>query len=319
MKRRKLLSGAVAGTLAASALPATAKDLSGMISIIDLDRCNGCPGLKVPRCVEACRVKNHPRFPEPQKPILPYWPQVKFEDYSDKRDVTNRLTPYNWLFVEKVQVQGREVFIPRRCMHCEDASCQKVCPFGTIGKSAEGAVVIDHEYCFGGAKCRDVCPWNIPQRQAGVGLYLDLAPKFAGGGLMYKCDMCADLLAKGDKPACQSACPQGAVRFGAKAQLLKELPQIAQGRYVYGLKENGGTRTIYVSSVAFDDIDQAIGEKYGNKPAMGRPHMHTDFANRLDATQGLAKSVMAAPIIGAGAAVAAALWLKTKRLQTRDE
>jgi len=32
-------------------------------------------------------------------------------------------------------------------------------------KTAEGAVVIDHESCFGGAKCRSVCPWNIPQRQ----------------------------------------------------------------------------------------------------------------------------------------------------------
>jgi Fe-S-cluster-containing dehydrogenase component len=38
-----------------------------------------------------------------------------------------------------------------------------------------GNTVIDHSICFGGAKCRDVCPWGIPQRQASVGIYLKLA------------------------------------------------------------------------------------------------------------------------------------------------
>ncbi|UTW69420.1 4Fe-4S dicluster domain-containing protein [Anaerobacillus sp. HL2] len=82
-------------------------------------------------------------------------------------------------------------------MHCIDAPCQKLCPFGVIRKKPnKGAVKIDTNFCMGGAKCRTVCPWDIPQRQAGVGLYMKLAPDLAGGGVMYKCDMCSDLLAK---------------------------------------------------------------------------------------------------------------------------
>ena len=46
-------------------------------------------------------------------------------------------------------------------------------------------------------------------RQAGVGLYLKLAPKLGGGGVMYKCDMCHDLIQQGKNPACVAACPQG--------------------------------------------------------------------------------------------------------------
>jgi len=38
-----------------------------------------------------------------------------------------------------------------------------------------GKTVIDYSICFGGVKCRDVCPLGITQRQAGVGMYLKLA------------------------------------------------------------------------------------------------------------------------------------------------
>lgn len=319
MKRRQLLKAALGSGLLTPSLSAQAQQHDGTISLIDLDRCDGCPGSTTPRCVLACRVKNRHRFPEPEKPILPYWPQVKFEDYSDKRNLTNRLTPYNWLYVERVQIEGRDVFVPRRCMHCDVPSCQKLCPFGTIGKSSEGAVMIDHQYCFGGAKCRDVCPWHIPQRQAGVGLYLDIAPKFAGGGLMYKCDMCDDLLQKGQQPACQSACPRDAVIFGEKTDLLSKLPEMAAGRYLYGLDENGGTRTIYISSIPFENIDRALADKYEHKTLPGRPHMHTNIQNQFDETQNTAKLVMSAPVIGLTAAAGAALWLKNKRQKHSEE
>jgi Fe-S-cluster-containing dehydrogenase component len=62
-----------------------------------------------------------------------------------------------------------------RCMHCDNPPCIRGCPFEALSKQPEGKTVIDHSICFGGAKCRDVCPWGIPQRQAGVGMYLKLA------------------------------------------------------------------------------------------------------------------------------------------------
>ena len=151
---------------------------------------------------------------------MDYWPQKQHEDWSDKREITDRLTPYNWIYVQHLEVEHRgetvKVHVPRRCMHCDNPPCSALCPFGVNEKTPEGPVVINTNGCFGGAKCRDVCPWKIPQRQAGVGLYKEVAPKFAGGGVMYKCDLCCDLVLQGREPACVTACPKQAMLFGPK-------------------------------------------------------------------------------------------------------
>ncbi|MCR4942443.1 MAG: 4Fe-4S dicluster domain-containing protein [Campylobacter sp.] len=270
-----------------------------MMSIIDLDLCDGCKGESVPKCVSACKLKNASRFPEPKHPIMDYWPQTKHEDYSNKRELITRLTPYNFTFVERVKVGDKEVSVPRRCMHCDNPPCQKICPFGVISKSPEGAVDIDEEFCLGGAKCRAVCPWGIPQRQGGVGIYLKLAPKFAGGGSMYKCDMCKDLLAVGQKPACEVACPKNAIKFGKKSEIMALLKD--EKREIYGLNENGGTATVYVSSVKFEDIDKAIEQKHKGKPRMGLPHM-----KRVDSPMKESENLAAATLIAPFAAVVGA-------------
>jgi len=309
------------GKKTAPALAASAAK-AGKATVIDLTKCNGCKGSAVPECVLACREHNRERFPKVQYPIKYYWPQKKYEDWSDKKDLTTRLTPYNWTFVDQVTVehQGKteQVFIPRRCMHCDHPTCLKLCPFSAIRKDSSGAVIIDDGICFGGAKCRDVCPWGIPQRQAGVGLYLKVAPELAGGGVMYKCDLCSDLIAQGDEPACVKACPQGALQFGSK----DEMRALAYNRaaeingYVYGDKENGGTSTFYVSKVPFEVIDAAIKKDKAAKgdTAPGRPPMPVSVKNYLDTTQGLALSTFIAPIAGmALAGVTAYRTLKGER------
>lgn len=280
-------------------------------TVIDLTKCDGCKGKEIPLCVLACREKNENRFPQPKREdIKPYWPQKKFEDWSDKQEVTNRLTPYNWTFVDHVQVEHEgkieEVFLPRRCMHCDHPTCLNLCPFGAIKKSKEGAVTIDDGYCMGGAKCRDVCPWDIPQRQAGVGLYLKLVPELAGGGVMYKCDFCADLLAKGEEPVCKTACPKNAIHFGTKEEMRNLAYNLASemSGYVYGDKENGGTSTFYVSKVPFEKINEAIKKdklaKGDEKP--GRPTMEVAIDNELESFNGMMKSALIAPLAGAFAA-----------------
>lgn len=284
-------------------------------TVIDLTKCDGCKDEPVPLCVSACRTKNESRFPQPKKEdIIPYWPQKTFEDWSNEQDRIDRLTPYNWTFIDHVEVEHNgkreEVFIPRRCMHCDHPTCLNLCPFGAISKSKEGAVSIDDGLCMGGAKCRDACPWDIPQRQAGVGLYLKIAPELAGGGVMYKCDFCVDLLKKGKEPACKTACPKDAIYFGDKDEMRKLAYKMAKemNGYVYGDKENGGTSTFYVSKVPFEKIDAAIKKdkaaKNDKKP--GRPHMEVGVENKLDSFSGMMKSAMIAPIAGAIAAGAVA-------------
>jgi len=51
-------------------------------------------------------------------------------------------------------------------------ACATLCPFAANHKFENGSVVIDQDICFGGAKCQTLCPWQIPQRQSGIGVYL---------------------------------------------------------------------------------------------------------------------------------------------------
>ncbi|MGI6453095.1 MAG: 4Fe-4S dicluster domain-containing protein [Syntrophomonadaceae bacterium] len=311
MTRRDFVKRGAFSTLAAAAIVTKADKAVAAIdgnteeyaTVIDLTKCNGCPNLDTPRCVAACRSKNYKNYPQPEKPILDYWPQPKHEDWSDKQELTNRLTPYNWIYVQHLQVEyeGKtvKVSVPRRCMHCDNPPCSALCPFGVNQKMPEGPVVINTSGCFGGAKCRDVCPWQIPQRQAGVGLYKEFAPKYAGGGVMYKCDMCYDLIQDGKEPACVSACPRGAVIFGPKEDLQAYARQWVKdnGGYLYGDAENGGTSTFYLSQVPFDAINKAILEQeVDGKP--GKPPMPVNVGNMLDEPAGMMSGFLIAPVAG---------------------
>lgn len=325
---RRSTAAGLLSFLAVSGLSENAYGLSDeqeIGTVIDITKCDGCRNLEIPRCVSACRQKNKGRFPEPITDIQPYWPQKKYEDWSDKREVTNRLTPYNWNYVEHLQVDYKgkreDIYLMRRCMHCDHPTCQKLCPFSAIKKDVTGSVSINEELCLGGAKCRDVCPWGIPQRQAGVGLYLKLAPTFAGGGVMYKCDNCRDLLAKDEKPACERACPKGAILTGPKKQMKEYAQRRAEeiGGYIYGDVQNGGTSTFYISKIPFEAISEAIAtDKMAQKDTgPGRPLMPERVDNYLESEKGIAGAALTAPI--AGAALAAFTAYKTMKGEKVDE
>ena len=302
MSRRGFLKrgavAAAAGVAVSAGIPSPARaGLAGRFAtLVDLSLCDGCVGEPIPRCVEACRRKNSSRFPEPKKPIKDLWPQKIHDDWSEKRDVIDTLTPYNWITVQKVQVQGKDIFIPRRCMHCDNPPCANLCPFGALNKFEDGSVVINPGICLGGAKCKAVCPWQIPQRQSGVGLYLKLQPMPAGGGVMYKCDLCHDILSKGGVPACVEACRarkgvEAPLAFGPRQEIREMAHKRAQdiGGVIYGEKENGGTATLYVSKIPFEKINQEIlSSKKG-------PHMGPVKA-RLGEVNSWAKGFLWGPV-----------------------
>lgn len=291
-------------------------------TIIDLTKCDRCKDESIPKCVNACREYNKNRFPEPKKPIQPYWPRKTYEDWSDKRDKIDSLTPYNWIYVQKINIDGNEINIPRRCMHCDNPPCVRQCPFGALTKQPEGNSVINDKLCFGGAKCRDVCPWQIPQRQAGVGIYLEILPKYAGGGVMYKCDLCKDKIKKGEEPACISACRE---RLGEKAvfsfgtrkgifeQALKRVKD--EGLYIYGDKQNGGTSTLYLSAVPFELIDKALKEK------KERFHMATNIENKIITTfNPIGKVILFSGLLSiAGATISALISKKGAKETDKNE
>jgi formate dehydrogenase iron-sulfur subunit len=151
---------------------------------------------------------------------------------------------------------------------------------------------------LGGSKCYDVCPWHIPQRQTGVGLYLHLLPSLAGNGVMYKCDRCYNRLEEGKLPACIEECPEEVQKIGPRQSIIQEAHAIAKeiGGYIYGEKENGGTNTIYVSPVPFEDLAKAI------ETGPGKPHMDP-VADSMAHADTLAKAMVFAPFAGIAAAL----------------
>lgn len=318
VSRRTFLKGiAAAGAAGAAASLLPAQEAHAAVSedsyatLIDLTTCDGCAGREMPACVEACRTANAHKFPEPDPEMLkPYWPQPKFEDWSTRRDVTSRLTPYNWIFVQKVSVtvdgQQTEVHVPRRCMHCDNPACVKLCPFGSNIKTLEGPVYINENLCMGGAKCRDVCPWSVPQRQAGVGPYTAIDPVPAGGGVMYKCDLCRDRLQQGQEPACMEQCPNNAMYIGTRSEIYARAEELREqySGYIYGKDENGGTSTLYVSAIPFEAIDEAIAAQ-AEKPQQAM-RMHNP-ENMLARHVNWKTVALAAPVVGAVGAFTATL------------
>ena len=90
------------------------------------------------------------------------------------------------------------------CNHCENPACVAACASGACYKDADGCVIIDAAMCDGCGMCVEICPYK--------------APKMVGD-VAVKCDACAYLRAKGQKPACVDACPNRALDFGDVEEL----------------------------------------------------------------------------------------------------
>lgn len=302
ISRRAFLKSGLAAACGAAALQVPGKSLARatdqpLATLLDIRKCIGCEA-----CVEACTEVNGHKYPQPEKPFPKMYPnRVKAEDWTEKQDVTDRLTPYNWLYIQsaEVEIDGEEteLTIPRRCMHCSNPPCVKLCPWGAARQQDNGISRLDPDLCMGGAKCRTVCPWDIPQRQTGLGLYLDILPSLAGNGVMYKCDRCYDRVAEGELPACIEICPEEVQTIGPRDEIIKKAHEIADeiGGYIYGENENGGTNTIYVSPVPFEELNRAI------EKGKGKPHLDS-VEDTMATNNNIAKAMIIGPLAGAAAA-----------------
>ena len=295
---------ATAGAVAASGIPAPQRTQGAgteLGTLLDLSKCIACGA-----CVEACRDINISKFPRPEGPMPAMLPRnrVKIADWSseEKQAVDDRLTPYNWLFIQQAfgEYNGEEfeINIPRRCMHCRNAPCSNLCPFGAAFTQSNGIVRIHPDVCMGGAKCKAVCPWHIPERQSGVGLHLDLLPQYAGNGVMYKCDRCYQRIQAGDLPACIEVCPEDVQEIGPRDAILEKARQLAQSMdgFIYGAVENGGTNTVYVSPVPFDVLNRAIEQ------GPGSPHLEP-VPDAMASANKMALALAVAPLAGVAGAV----------------
>lgn len=100
--------------------------------------------------------------------------------------------------------------ISMACNHCINPICVAKCPTGAIYKRNEdGVVLISEEKCIGCQTCIKACPYDAPN-------YVESKNKSS------KCDMCIDLIIKGEKPVCVMSCNCRALDFGDLDKLEKK-------------------------------------------------------------------------------------------------
>jgi hypothetical protein len=98
----------------------------------------------------------------------------------------------------------------------------------------------------------------------------------------------------------------------AKIEVLAEERARHMNGYIYGQKENGGTSTLYVSTVSFELINKSI------IPKPGQPDMRPDIQRRMESTDSLGKAVLAAPVLGLAAA-GALTWFSRRKERAKKE
>ncbi|NQW36927.1 MAG: 4Fe-4S dicluster domain-containing protein [Flavobacteriales bacterium] len=194
------------------------------VMVVDLAKCKNAK-----KCVESCD-KHHN--------LTPDRPYIKVLEMKDNE----KSAPY-WM--------------PKKCFHCDNPPCVKVCPVGATFKRTDGLVLIDNERCIGCRFCMAACPysarvfnWGAPPN---VDENLAYSPETSLPnkiGTVSKCDFCPDMLRKGKLPHCVPACPNGVIYFG------NELDDTV----------TNGEETVRLSTLLKEKAGYRFMEELGTKP-----------------------------------------------------
>ena len=245
INRRRFLRGSLAATAAATVSLANKTEGAGfegypnaMGVLVDLSRCVGCRS-----CEAACNMEQ--KLPAPAKPFNDFSVFDELHHGQKRRPDETRYTVVN-----RYDIPGREhpLFRKIQCNHCQEPACLTSCFVNAYTKTPEGAVIYNPDVCVGCRTCMVACPFNIPAFRYSS----------AFDPRIMKCIFCHDSrLAKGLPPACVEACPQEALTFGRRSDLLamgRQRIRENPGTYIdhiYGEHEAGGTAWMYLSPVPF--------------------------------------------------------------------
>jgi formate dehydrogenase iron-sulfur subunit len=193
--------------------------------LVDTTRCAGCN-----TCTSACAEANG--NPEPPDP-----------------DAVTKPNEKQFTAIGRFKTSKGEVYVKRQCMHCVSPACASACLTSAMHKTPQGPVTWREDKCMGCRFCMISCPFNVPKFE-----YTSTNPRIR------KCQMCAGRIAKGQQPACVENCPEEALTFGKRSDLLR----IAHKRiadkpdeyvdHIYGEREAGGTSWLYLAGVPFGEL-----------------------------------------------------------------
>jgi molybdopterin-containing oxidoreductase family iron-sulfur binding subunit len=120
------------------------------------------------------------------------------------------------------------------CNHCDQPPCTKVCPTQATWKRDDGVVMMDWHRCIGCRYCVAGCPygsrsfnWRDPRPHIG-----EANPDFPTRtrGVVEKCNFCEERLARGEGPACVTACKGQALIFGDLEDPESEIRKVLRDR-----------------------------------------------------------------------------------------
>ena len=238
MDRRGFLKtlGAVGGStlLGDSVYAAQSRASTEFVGVlVDTTRCIGCR-----TCEEACATANG-------LPVPDIYSADSESVFEQRR--TPSVTQYS--VVNRFEGEEDDVFVKNQCMHCNQPACAAACLTKAMLKTESGPVIWREDKCMGCRFCMLSCPFNIPRFE-----YDNPVPSIT------KCHLCFERLKEGEEPACVEECPEEAIVFGTRRELLDE----ARGRiysapddyvhHIYGEHEAGGTGWLYLAGVPFEEL-----------------------------------------------------------------
>lgn len=250
---------------------------------IDLNTCTGCGA-----CVVACNVENNVALVGKDEVIRRremHWLRIDRYYSSDAQ-------PGDYKGLEDASENPEVVFQPMLCQHCNNASCETVCPVAATTHSTEGLNQMTYNRCIGTRYCANNCPYKVrrfnwfkyhdnqqflqsnPAMNTDLGrMVLNPDVTVRSRGVMEKCSMCAQRIQAGKlaakrerrpvkdgeiETACAKACSTGAILFGdmndPESRITKLLQITKKAERPNGIDKNVGNPRAY-------RVLEDIGEK----------------------------------------------------------
>jgi len=217
--------------------------------LYDSTKCIGCR-----LCEMACNKTNNLTAPEIDFRDLRVLGRIRRTDRTT-HTVINQYFPYD----RDARMKDKPVFIKKQCMHCNEPACVSACIVNALIKTPEGPVKYDASRCIGCRYCLIACPFQIPVYEYDK----PLLP------LVMKCSLCAHRIP--DKlPACVDVCPQEAMIFGRREDILVLAHELIRRKSeiyapeIYGEFTAGGTSWLYLLPVSYKKVGLP---DYGDDPA----------------------------------------------------